>query len=122
MDYKSVEQAIEKKIDQSETIRKEIRERITRSATASALYDKAIALTMIKLSAGQVLQIEDGETTHETGKVIASNLDKIAKGVCWKERLEMETAEALLKSALKNLEANNGEMTALQSLLKSYHP
>jgi hypothetical protein len=121
LDYKELEKRLEEKIDLSEKIRSEIRDRIIKQAQAVATYDKAIAITMIRLSAGQVLQIEDGETTHETGKVIASNLDKIARGVCWKQRLEMETAEGLLKSALKYIEANEAEMTALQSLLKGYN-
>lgn len=116
---RSIEEHIEEKIAESEKIRALIRQRIEDSAMATSAYDRAIAVTMIRLGAGEVLQIEDGDKTYATGKVIASNMDKLARGICWSERLAMETAEGLLKSALKNLESVGNEMTAWQSIAKS---
>jgi hypothetical protein len=118
MDIISIANKIESKIAESERIRASIRERIEASAKATAQYDKSIALTMIKLSAGQVLQIEDEGQVYETGKVIASNLDKIAKGVCYKQLLDKETAEALLKSAIENLRAVQAELNGWQSVFR----
>jgi hypothetical protein len=118
MDILKVADEIEKKIKESEAIRKAIRERIELSAVATANYDKAIGLTMIKLSSGQVQQIEDGESVVETGHVIPSNFDKIARAVCWRERLEMEKADGLLKSAIKNLDAVASELNGWQSIYR----
>ena len=116
---KSIEEHIEEKIAESEKIRGLIRQRIEDSAKAVSEYDKQISITMIRLGAGDILQIEDGEKVYATGKVIASNIDKLARGYCWKYRLAMETSEGLLKSALKNLESVCAEMTAWQSIAKS---
>jgi hypothetical protein len=114
MDIIEISERIQGKISESEKIRGVIRDRISESARASAEYDKAIGKTMVQLGFG-VEFIIDGV---KTGKVIASNADKIAKAICWEQKLAMDTADGLLKSAMKNLDAVASELNGYQSIYR----
>ena len=43
-------------------------------------------------------------------------MDKLARGICWQHKLEMEKAEALYKSAITNLDATMAQLSAYQSM------
>ena len=115
MDLVEISKKIYDKVCESEAIRGLIKERIKRSAKATAEYDKAIALAMVRLSSGERMKIDDVETPE---KITASTVKDYAKGVCFIECMEKETAEGLLKSALKNLDALGNELAALENINK----
>ena len=46
-------------------------------------------------------------------------LEKIAKGICWKDRLELEQAEGEYKSLMTNLDVVKTEMMGLQTIYKN---
>ena len=97
-----------------ENMRREIRGRSERKAKAISNYDKRLALIMIKLRNGVDITFE-GQQVKDTPTTI---IEKIARGMCWKERLEMEEADAEYKSLITNIETVKAEMNGLQSINK----
>lgn len=105
---------IEKKIAELELAKKHLSKRSEVKAETSANYDKAVALTIIKLRNGQTLEL-DGEKIVDPP---ATALDKIAKGICFKEKLEMDKAEAEYKSLITYIEVVQSQLNGWQSINK----
>jgi hypothetical protein len=114
MNVTDISNEIMKKVQEIDKIRAEIRSRGDAKAHKISEYEKKLAVTMIMLKNGKSLEL-DGEMIADPGATIT---EKIAKGICYKEKLEMEQAEALYKSAVVNLESVMSQMTALQSIFR----
>jgi hypothetical protein len=104
--------AIKQKIDELEQIRKTVRKRGEQKAETKAAYEKQITIVLIDLKNGVEYEL-DGRKIKEPP---ASIMDKLARGLCWRESLEMEKADASYKSAVVNLEAVSTQINALQSI------
>lgn len=91
-----------------------LKQRAIDKAKASSEYDKALSLTIIKLKNGEPMELE-GNTIESPPATI---MEKIAKGICWNEKLSMDKSEALYKAAVTNMNAITTEICALQSLLR----
>ena len=91
-----------------------IAERTIRKSNAIALYDKVLATTMVKLRNGLEVEFEGQKILDPPVTII----EKIAKGICWKERLELEQAEGEYKSLITNIETVKAELNGLQSINK----
>lgn len=107
-------QEILKKVTTIDHIRAEIKERGNNKAHATAEYEKRIAVTIIELRNGVVKELEGQKIESPP----VTTIEKIARGLCWEEKLAMEEAEALYKSALVNLDSVISQMTALQSVYR----
>lgn len=112
MDLISITNQIQKKISEIDNIRKDIKERGELRAQTAMEYDKLITITLIKLKNGTKFEI-DGEIIDSPPATI---MEKIAKGICWQEKLEMEKADANYKSLITNLEAVKAQLNGLQSI------
>jgi len=103
MDIKNIADEIEKKIRELELGRKIIGERAEKKAIAIAGYDKALAIKIITLkNEGTPLSI----------------VDKIARGECWQEKLEMEKAEGMYRAATSNIQSICAELSGWQSIFR----
>jgi hypothetical protein len=112
MEVYKVSEAIESKIKLLEKMRVEIRDRALQKAESAALYDKAMAITIIRLKNGEEMELDGQYIKNPIGTII----DKIARGICWKEKLECDKAEALYKSLISNIDSVMAEMNAYQSI------
>lgn len=114
MDVVTVGEKIEKSIEELKKMRLHFKDRSTKKANAIAEYDKELAITILKLRQGEEVEFE--------GKIIkdppVSVLEKIAKGVVWQKKLELELAENNYKSLVTNIECVKSELNGLQSLNK----
>jgi hypothetical protein len=114
MDLITISNKIKEKISLIESIQTSIKQRGVDRAITISEYDKKLAINIMMLrSSDQPVQF--------IGKYIqppiqTTIIEKIAKGLCWKEKLEMEKAEALYKSCVSNLNATMATLNALQSL------
>lgn len=81
---------------------------------ASAQYEKTLALIMIGLRNGKTYQFESETITEPPTTVI----EKIAKGMCWKEKLAMDSAESAYKNTLKTIDLVESQMMGYQSINK----
>lgn len=113
-DYGNTKEEILHKIKELRLARSVIFQSAKQKARAISEYARKVTNTEIKLKNGLIDKI-DGV---EVGKVVASSARKIAEGYCWKEMFEMESAVALYKSNLTNIEAIKAELNGLQSVNK----
>lgn len=112
MDVIKVKDAIENLIDQLQKAKLQLKLRSKRKAETIAEYDKVLAVTIIKLKNGVDFKLEDVETTNLPATII----EKVAKGICWKERLAMEEADAEYKSLITYIEVTQAQLTGFQSI------
>ena len=103
MDIKSIADEIEKKIRELETGRMIIRDRAEQKANAIACYDRALAIKIITL---------------KNEKLPLSIVDKVARGECWKEKLEMEKAEGMYRAATSGIDSLCAELNGWQSIFR----
>lgn len=92
--------------------RGKLKELATKKATATATYSREVAIMEIKLKNGAITKW--GDLT--VGRVTASSARKIAEGICWKELLAKEEAEAIYKAAVETLMSIRAELNGLQSI------
>ena len=114
METVKLSQLIEEKIKLLEAGRKELKTRAERKAETIATYDKRMAITMIELKNGVEVMWEGQKIQSPPATII----EKVAKGLCWKSKLEMEKAEAFYKNAVVGLSCIQAEMNGLQSINK----
>lgn len=112
MEVFKVSERIESKIKELDKFKAVIKERTDRKAEANANYDKSLAVTMIKLKNGMVTEFEG----QMLGNIPATLIEKIAKGICFNERLELEKAEAEYKSLITNIDTTCAQLNGWQSI------
>ena len=112
MDVQTIAAEIRQKIRDLGKGREELKHRAERKAQTIADYEKALSITVIKLKNGRAFVI--GDETIESPP--ATVTERIARGLCWKERLAMEQAEAEYKNAIVGMESLMAELNGLQSV------
>lgn len=103
---------IEQKIKLLEKGRSGLQELAASRAVKMAQYDCQLAVTIIKLRNGVAMKLQD-ETVKDPP---ATTTEKIAKGICWQERLDMEQADTEYKLAVKKLDCVQAELNGYQSI------
>lgn len=112
MEIQIVAQEISKKIKLLEEGRNILTTKAQAKANTIANYDRAFAKTLIKLNNGVEFEIDDVKIQNPKTILI----DKITKGICWKERLDMELADAEYKNAISCLDCLKTELNGYQSI------
>jgi hypothetical protein len=112
MEIQTLSLQMQKRIKALETARNEISQLAKRKAVTSAAYDKKLATVIIKLKNGETMSL-DGNTISSPP---VSIIDKTAKGLCWEQKLDMDTAEALYKSKISEIECIKAELNGFQSI------
>ena len=116
MDVYEISKEIRAKVKLLETGRNLMKERSKLKAETMAEYEKEIAITILKLRNGVEMKFE-GQVIVKTPVTV---LDKIAKGICWRERLAMDMADNEFRAAIIGMKAIETEMTGLQSINKYF--
>lgn len=114
MDIVDISQKI---IDLSEELgraKKSIKDRVTEKAETKARYDQVLALTIIRLKNEDITEFEGVKFE----KIAVSNIETVAKGICWNEKLAFEKAEGLYKSAITYIEATTTQLQGYQSIFR----
>ena len=81
-------------------------------AVTAAEYDKSIAVCIMSMNAGKPMTL-NGESISGPAKSI---MDKLAKGICWKERMDADIADAAYRSHVIKLECCKTSISILKSL------
>ena len=115
MELIDIAKQIELCIQESRKARLILKERGIKRAETATAYDREIAMTLIALKNGVEFDLDGQKILNPP----TTTTDKIAKGICWKEKLEAEKADAMYKSVISNLNAIQAEMNAFQSLHKN---
>jgi hypothetical protein len=109
-----VAQKIQDKINELEGIRPFLKSRGLELAHRKEEFEKALALTIIGLLNGEEFMFE-GKKIKDPAKTL---IEKISNGICFRERLAMNEAEALFKSVSANADIVCSELVAWQSINK----
>lgn len=112
MEILEVAKKIQEKIELLEQGRTLLVQAGIEKAQAISAYDKQLAITLIRISNGKPIEL-DGEMIKD---VPATIREKIARGICWRECLEKEKAEAFYKSCVSKLESVQSELNGYQSM------
>ena len=119
MELLKVVSEINKRILLLEAGRKLLQERAEKKAHKSALYDKEVALTTLKLKSSKYEPfMSDYGLSEKDLPMPVTLIDKVTKGICWKHKLEADLAESEWKVALIGLDTLQSELSALQSIYK----
>lgn len=107
-----VARMIQDKVTLLEKGRAELEKRAKRKAESIANYEKNIAIVTMGLKNGQTFELE-GEAIENPP---ATLIDKIAKGVCYQEKLDAELSDAQYRNAIVGLTTIQAELNGLQSI------
>jgi len=114
MEVAKVAKQIEDKIKLLEDGRIKLQGAANDKATFSAMYDLAIAKTLIMLENGKSFELE-GQAVKNPPKSI---MEKIAKGICWEEKLKSDQADTTYKAVISKMNAIQAELNGYQSIYK----
>ena len=114
MDIVLIAEQIEKYILRINREKDKLPELAKRKAETLAEYEKQLAITILRLKNGDIYSFEG----QEIGNLPVTLIEKTAKGICWKEKLDAELAEANYKVAITNIQALEAQLNGYQSLYK----
>jgi len=114
MDIVLIAEQIEKYILRINREKDKLPELAKRKAETLAEYERQLAITILRLKNGDISSFEG----QEVGSLPATLIEKTAKGMCWKERLETDFAEANYKAVITNIQALEAQLNGYQSLYK----
>lgn len=113
MEIIKIAEEIQSKISGLAKCRNELKAKGDAKAKAIADYDRALAIRIIQLKNGKEFEMGDGEKITTPPVTL---IEKIAKGLCFQERLNLEIAENDYKSLITFIDCLQTEINALQSL------
>lgn len=114
MEITQVAELIEAKIKLLEIGRKELQIRAEARSQANAEYERKLAQTILMLRSGEEVtwggeKIKDLPTTL---------IEKVARGICDREKLNLELKESEYRNAIIGLQTIQAELNGLQSVFR----
>lgn len=116
MELLEIAKEIENKIILLQDARSKLKQKGINKSNSISEYDKQLALTIMKLKNKNIIKFEDQDITD----LPITLIEKIAKGICYQERLNLEIAESDYKSLNTYIEVVCAELNALQSIIKYF--
>ena len=114
MEVYDIAQQIEKKAKLLDKALIELKKRGEQKSDKSAMYDKQIAITIMKLRNGESLTFEGQEIKDPPVSVT----EKIAKGLCYGFKLDMDSADTSYKTILEQIDIIKTQIMAYQSIYR----
>jgi len=114
IDVTSIADKIKEKVALLEEGRKQLRDKAHYKAETISNYERRLAIVLIRLKNGEPLSLEG----NVIEKPPATTTEKIAKGICWEDKLALETAEAEYKLTLAKMQAIQAELNGYQSIYR----
>ena len=113
MEALEVAKAIQLKISQLDKMKGELRPAIDEFCKAASAYDKQVAVSIVKIKNGVEVQIDPDHTIKNPP---ASVMERLAKGMCYQEKLTMDTAEQVLKALYTRVRITEAQLNGYQSI------
>jgi hypothetical protein len=112
METIQVSTEIREKINTLEEFKDSLSPLLEQKVGAEAAYERQIAITIASLLNGKEYQL-DGNSVKNPPNAM---LDKLAKGICWEERMEMDRADGDYRNALKIIDITEAQLNGFQSI------
>ena len=114
MEIIEIAKKIEEKIQEITVARSLLKKRAEDKAEKMSYYEKELAKAIIGLKNGEEFAIEGKHIINPVNTLI----EKIARGVCWEEKLNADLAETLYKNNIIALNTLMAQLNGLQSINK----
>ena len=114
MELLEIAKKIEEKIQLLERGRGGLLPLAIERATKLAKYDKQLAIVLIGLKNGVAMSCQEAIIQNPPATIA----EKIAKGICWQGKLEMEKADTEYKLAVQKLSCVEAELNGYQSIFR----
>ncbi len=112
---KLIAKVIEDKIKLLEAGRARLEPDAFNKAEQLALYEKELAKTIIQLKNGKEMELDGYKAQNPPATI----LEKIARGICFQEKLNADLADTTYKCTIVKIQTIQAELCAYQSLFKS---
>lgn len=110
---------IEMMIGKIEALVEQIPEISMEKANGTSNYDRAMAITVLKLKNKQILSMQDLDGSRiAIDNPPATLIPLIAKGICYKEAFDKEVSEAGYKGIITMIDAHRAMLNGYQSIFK----
>lgn len=114
MELLDISKKIEEKIGELQAGRRQLSKRAENKANCIANYERCLSIMILQIRNGKEVEFE-GEKIINPQAVL---IEKIAKGICWNEKLESEKAEAEYKNAIVGMQSLQAELNGYQSIYR----
>jgi len=114
MEIIKIQEKIEQSISNIQIARKLLREMAVNKARNIAEYEKSVAITILRLKNNDLKQMHGLPCEN----LPATLIEKVARGFCFKEKLESEQADAEYKMGIEGMKALEAELNGYQSILR----
>ena len=114
MELKKVADEIESRIKLLGVARKDLRNRAENKALKTGQYEKKLAQVIMQLRNGVALEL-NGQKIKDPPTTI---IEKVARGICWEEKIETDLAESEYRLALVGISSLETEIQGYQSIFK----
>lgn len=112
MDLLTIAKLIYGRCQELERLKADLSPLAAKKAETSAFYEKTLAMTIVGLRNGKEYELE-GVKIGEQPTTLA---EKVAKGLCWKEKISMDYADSSYKNVLKTIELTESQLNGYQSI------
>ena len=112
MEILKVAEDIERTIGQLKAGRLQLGPRAQNRAETIGRYEKNLGITMMKLRNGVKFVLDNVEVFDPP----ATCIEKIARAICFQEKIDMELADTQYKNASKGLDCLRAELNGYQSI------
>lgn len=106
---------IQDKINQLENYRNQLLYATKEKSEKIGEYEKILAKTIISLKNGGIFDLEGEKIQNPAVSII----EKLAKGICYKEKIDMDLAETQYKNIITNIECIKAQLNGYQSINKT---
>jgi len=113
-DVITTKQNIEICINELKKLEKSIRGLSNKRADAIGKYEKILGVRIMELKNGKEFVL-NGEPIKNPPTTI---VEKVARGLCWKEKIEMEKADTMYKNLTKVMQSIEARLNGWQSVNK----
>ncbi len=112
MDLLTIAKLIYGRVQELERLKADLSHLAESKASTAALYDKNLAMTIVGLKNGKEYELETVKIAEQPTTII----EKVAKGIIWKDKLAMDSAESAYKNAFKIIELTQAQLNGYQSI------
>ena len=114
MEVLEVAKKLEQLIKKSNDIISELPKLAEKCATAECIYEKQLAIIILKLKAGEEVELDGNKVVG----VQVSLIEKVARGICAHLKLDYELYDKLHKGKIMELSMIKTQLMALMSINK----
>ena len=114
MELLEISEKITNKIEQLTHFRDELDKSVEKKAESISNYEKTLAKTIISLRHGEEYELDGKKIVNPPVSII----ERVARGICFKELLEKDMAETTYKNLIIKINLTEAQLNGWQSVFR----